>query len=138
MNCFECGRPAAYRHHVIPKSKGGKKTVPLCGVCHALIHGRLSLHTAELTRAALRSRRSSGMKTGGDIPFGYRVEAGRLVPDADEQKAVRLVLDLSRTGRSLRDIGRHLEDAGVARKNGSRTWHPQAVLRIIERDKKAA
>jgi len=138
MNCFECGRPAVYRHHVIPKSRGGKKTVPLCGVCHALVHGRLSLHTAELTRAALRSRRSSGMKTGGDIPFGYRVEAGRLIPDADEQKTVRLVLDLAGKGESLRAICRKLEDAGVSRKNGSRTWHPQAVLRIIGRERKAA
>jgi len=138
MTCFECGRPAAYRHHVIPKSRGGKKTVALCGACHALVHGRRTAYAPELIRDALRSRRAAGMKTGGDIPFGYRGEAGRLVPDAEEQKAVRLVLDLHGKGESLRDIGRALEAAGIARKGGSRTWHPQAVQRIIKREQKAA
>jgi len=138
LTCFECGRPAAYRHHVIPKSRGGTKTVPLCGACHALVHGCLALHTRELTRAALRSRRAAGMKTGGDIPFGYRSEAGRLVPDAAEQETVRLVLDLHGKGESLRDIGRALEAAGIARKGGSRAWHPQAVQRILERERNTA
>lgn len=31
--CFECGVPADYDHHVIPKSQGGRKTVPLCRNC---------------------------------------------------------------------------------------------------------
>jgi hypothetical protein len=31
--CFECGVPADYDHHVIPKSQGGRKTVPLCRDC---------------------------------------------------------------------------------------------------------
>ena len=136
MNCFECGRPAAYRHHVIPKTRGGKKTVPLCAVCHALVHGRRALHTGELTRAALRVRREAGMKTGGDIPFGYRVEAGRLVEDAAEQKAVAMIRDLRAEGLTLRAICRRLEDAGVARKNGKRAWHPQIVSYILKGGRK--
>ncbi len=31
--CFECGVPADYDHHVIPKSQGGRKTVSLCRDC---------------------------------------------------------------------------------------------------------
>ena len=34
MECFECGNPAEYQYHIIPKSLGGKKTVPLCKICN--------------------------------------------------------------------------------------------------------
>lgn len=36
--CFECGNPATVRHHVVPESKGGTKTVPLCAGCHSIVH----------------------------------------------------------------------------------------------------
>lgn len=36
--CFECGAPKEEMHHVVPKSKGGKKTLPLCIDCHGKAH----------------------------------------------------------------------------------------------------
>jgi len=45
---------------------------------------------------------------------------------------------LSRKGKSLRGICRELEAAGVARKKGSLTWHPQVVADILQRELKAA
>ena len=93
---------------------------------------------SDRTRFALAHKRTIGEKTGGDVPFGFRVKKGKLIPDAEEQKTVRLVLDLAGKGLSLREVCRQLEAAGVARKNGSKTWHPQTVRRIIERSKKAA
>jgi hypothetical protein len=39
MVCFECGQKAKEKHHLIPKSLGGTRTVPLCGSCHCKIHG---------------------------------------------------------------------------------------------------
>jgi len=93
---------------------------------------------SDRTRFALAHKRNIGEKTGGDVPFGYQVKKGKLIPDAEEQKTVRLVLDLAGKGLSLREVCRQLEAAGVARKNGSKTWHPQTVRRIIERSKKAA
>ena len=93
---------------------------------------------SDRTRFALAHKRTIGEKTGGDVPFGFRVKKGKLIPDAEEQKTVRLVLDLAGKGLSLREVCRQLEAAGVARKNGSKTWHPQPVRRIIERSKKAA
>jgi hypothetical protein len=39
MTCFECGAKAKEKHHLIPKSLGGTRTVPLCGFCHCKIHG---------------------------------------------------------------------------------------------------
>lgn len=71
-------------------------------------------------------------------PFGYKVRSGKLSRNAEEQKAVRLILDLSRKGKSLRGICRELEAAGIARKQGSRAWHPQVVSDILQRELKAA
>lgn len=39
--CALCGRPLGRRiewHHVVPKSQGGRDTVPLHPICHRAIH----------------------------------------------------------------------------------------------------
>lgn len=39
--CFECGSDVnIHNHHVVAKSLGGIKTIPLCGDCHGLVHGK--------------------------------------------------------------------------------------------------
>ena len=93
---------------------------------------------SDRTKAALQYKRTVGEKTGGDVPFGHRARKGKLYRDHKEQKAIAFVLDLSGKGASLRDICRALEAAGIARKRGSGSWHPEAVRRIIERERKAA
>ncbi len=88
---------------------------------------------SERTRLALDHKRANGEKTGGDVPYGYRVEAGRLVPDAGEQKAMRLIRRLRKAGHSLRSIAAELEKRGYRTKTGRTHWHPQCVKQIIER-----
>src|SRR5438045_7525827 len=36
--CWECGGRATERAHLIPRSRGGRATVPLCGPCHGRMH----------------------------------------------------------------------------------------------------
>lgn len=93
---------------------------------------------SDRTRFALAHKKANGEKTGGDVPFGYRVRRGKLYRNSEEQKAVRLILGLSEKGESLRGICRNLEAVGVARKRGSLSWHPVAVQRVIKREGKAA
>jgi len=93
---------------------------------------------SDRTRFALAHKKANGEKTGGDVPFGYRARAGKLYRHAQEQKAVRFILDLREKGKSLRAICRALEAKNIARKGGSLDWHPQAVRRIIGRELKAA
>ena len=93
---------------------------------------------SDRTKAALDHKRSNGEKTGGDVPFGYRVRQGRLYPVKTEQRAIAFMVELAGKKTSLRGICRALKDAGIARKDGSLAWHPQSVLRIIERERKAA
>ncbi len=43
--CALCGRPLGDRiewHHVVPKSEGGRDTVPLHPICHRAIHAAAS------------------------------------------------------------------------------------------------
>jgi dienelactone hydrolase len=49
--CALCGRRLGARiewHHVVPKSEGGRETVPLHPICHRAIHA--SADNAELAR----------------------------------------------------------------------------------------
>lgn len=88
---------------------------------------------SERTRLALGHKRSLGEKTGGDVPFGFRLEAGKLVPDEGEQKALQLIAELHAAGESLRSIAAVLEARGYQTKTGRAHWHPQSVKQIIER-----
>jgi len=93
---------------------------------------------SDRTRFALAHKRACGEKTGGDVPFGYRARNGKLYRHAEEQKAIAMIRDLRAEGLSLREICCHLTAAGVARKGGSRSWHPQIVSDILQREGKAA
>lgn len=63
--CFECGKPAQHRHHVIPKCKGGTKTVPLCLECHGKVHDKDMVRMAQLQRIGVEAARKAGKKWGG-------------------------------------------------------------------------
>lgn len=54
--CWLCGRPLGRRvewHHPVPKSRGGRETVPLHPICHRTIHATFS--NAELARLPPRA-----------------------------------------------------------------------------------
>ena len=93
---------------------------------------------SDRTRFALAHKKANGEKTGGDVPFGYRVRGGKLYRHAEEQKAVGMILELRSKGLSLRGICNHMTAAGIARKRGSLTWHPQIIADILQRGLKAA
>jgi len=51
-DCFLCGRPLGRKvewHHPVPKSRGGRATVPVHPICHRTIHRTLT--NKELERA---------------------------------------------------------------------------------------
>ena len=73
----------------------------------------------------------------GSPPFGFRAEGGELVPHPGEQDAIRMALDIRRTGGSLRQIGTALSEAGFLSKRGGE-WHPPTVRRMLARAKQGA
>lgn len=125
--CFECGKPAEYEHHVVPKCKGGTKTVPLCSTCHALIHDLGGLQTRQLTRMALSRNKRHNFKTGGICPYGFTVtHKGQLILNTEEQKVISYILLLMERDWNYSQIARHLNALGYKTKTG-RKWYPQTV-----------
>jgi DNA invertase Pin-like site-specific DNA recombinase len=80
-------------------------------------------------RSATRSANGSGP---GSPPFGYRVDDGTLIPDADEQKALERIATLRASGATLREMARLLEAEGLRTKRTAR-WHPETLRRILQR-----
>lgn len=132
--CFECGEPATCAHHVIPRSRGGTKTVPLCGGCHGLAHG-LSRETwsdhGALTSAAMASMKAAGLYTGGAAPYGYSVGPdGQLAPNEHEQATIEIAKSMRAAGLSLRQIGAALAERGRLNRMGG-AWFPASIHRLI-------
>ena len=136
MECFECGAvERLHEHHVVPQSLGGKKTVTLCAACHGKAHDargmREGLRRASDTKARQRER---GEYAGGEIPYGQeKGRNGLLRPCAEEQAIIRQIKELRAFGLSLRQIGVMLVARGLEIR-GRKTWHPQTVSKILEKD----
>lgn len=65
--CFECGNEANHNHHVVPRSLGGTKTIPLCYKCHSLAHNNPNLFSADhsiLIKKGLEKAKAKGKITG--------------------------------------------------------------------------
>lgn len=67
--CFECGHPAEHEHHPVPKSRGGTKTIWLCGECHAKAHhGHGNMASNTLVREGLKRAKQRGTLLGSARP----------------------------------------------------------------------
>jgi len=90
---------------------------------------------AEQERERIRARtvgrrkemRAAGMWVEGPAPFGYRIEARRLVVDEPKAALVREAHKRSQDGQSLEDLARWLCDAGHA------TFDKHLVHRMLSR-----
>ena len=90
---------------------------------------------AERTRDALESKRVKGEKTGGDVPYGYKEQNGKLVKDPEEQKVIKLIKILYSKGWGSKRIASYLNRNGYTTKRGFSFTHTQ-VLRILKRENK--
>jgi len=86
---------------------------------------------SERVSDAFATTRSRGRKGPGSAPFGYFVRGGKLVPKAKEHRALRDMVKRRQSGESLRKIARHLEAAGIRRKDGGKKWNAQSVKQAV-------
>jgi DNA invertase Pin-like site-specific DNA recombinase len=88
---------------------------------------------AERTRDALQHKIHKGERCG-KLRFGFDLAADgkTLVPNAEEQGAIRLMRELRATGQTLRNIAVELNHRGVRAKAGQ-AWKHSAVQRILAR-----
>lgn len=85
--CFLCGRPLGTRverHHPVPRSRGGRETVPVHPVCHRAIHHALDnkalardYSTAEALRSHPELERFIAWVEGKDPDFHVPTRRGR-------------------------------------------------------------
>jgi hypothetical protein len=132
MNCSECGEPAEYDHHVVPKIRGGTNTGPLCGLCHGKVHDVKKMTTAALTKEALQKRKQKGLRVSRHR-FGWDVapDGKTMIENPLEQSAIRLMMRLRWRGKSLPKIAERLTAMGVVTKVG-KPWHFSTVDYILK------
>jgi hypothetical protein len=70
--CLECGVMTNGLHHVVPVSKGGKRQVPLCPVCHNLVHG-CEVIQGHLIKGGLERARDQGVRLGPPVKLSLEV-----------------------------------------------------------------
>lgn len=116
--CVECGDPATEEAHVIPRSRGGKSTVPMCGPCHGLMHemGR-EQDIRTLTREGLARARAAGVRLGRPSVLPADVVA-------------RIVRERA-AGNGLRVIAEALTAEGIATARGRATWSTSSVQAVL-------
>jgi DNA invertase Pin-like site-specific DNA recombinase len=83
-----------------------------------------------LTKAAIGRKKARGEKTGGDRPYGYKVEGGRLVPDDKEQAILACIQERRREGASLRGIVAALKAEGFTTRVGTPCCLTQMALLV--------
>jgi hypothetical protein len=129
--CFECGTVGpSYDHHVVPRSKGGTHTVPLCGVCHSKCHNHNLNGIRQLTQAALNAKKARGELLGCP-PYGFRRDRSNLV-QCDEGEIVTRILELRSEGLTLRAIAEQLTVEGYRTRHGGQ-WYASTVRTVLKR-----
>jgi hypothetical protein len=140
--CFECGKVASENHHVIPKSLGGKKTIPLCGSCHALVHamdGKRRDRHSELTKLGLQRAKDRGVILGN--PQNLSDEARALGRKAQSERARNhdanieatiVIIALNNQGYGVRKIAKVLNDNGFKTSKGNK-FRATSVKRLLDR-----
>jgi DNA invertase Pin-like site-specific DNA recombinase len=83
-------------------------------------------------RKGKQAKKKMGGFTGGQVPYGYRAEGGRLVSEADEQGVITKIHEMHEEGMSLRGIVAELHAQEIATRSGGE-WHPTQLARILER-----
>ena len=138
--CFECGGAPVEMHHIVPRSMGGTRTLPLCHSCHGKIHDvKRSVNHRALVKKGLAAAAAKGVKGGRKKGYKHTAET------RDKMKATHarhrapidpliahVVKENHNDGLTLQAIAAKLNDAGCAAPMGGEFVAIQ-VKRVIER-----
>ncbi len=146
MNCFECGATEDIEHHhVVPKSRGGTKTVPLCYLCHQKAHGKTGkgLNHRKLTKEGIARAKAKGVKFGNPkwkeslgVAQKKSQEANRKRGDKTYRRVAPMLVEASESGiTSVRGMLDFLNNHGCLSPRG-KLWQSGSIHRLIKRAKK--
>lgn len=85
------------------------------------------------TKDALAVKRAKGEKTGGSVPFGFRLlpDGVHLEPDPEEFHVLTRILELRRLGKGGRQIAAALDEEGHQPRGT--TWNPGNLQTMADR-----
>jgi hypothetical protein len=136
--CWECELETEiiHNHHVVPKIRGGTKTVPLCEVCHSKAHHRdKNMNTSALTKEGLRKAKERGVKLGNPRPRASLQRAHRSINKNKiefNNKILPLINSAIESGlTSARGIAKYLNEKGLKGRRGGR-FAADTVIRILK------
>lgn len=89
--------------------------------------------SSKRTKEAMAHMKANGDFTGGQAPYGYAVENGKLVPVEGEQEVIRVAKDLRATGLSLREVGKELVSRGLVPRT-AKSYSPAMIKRMCQWD----
>ena len=138
--CFECGATEdLHEHHVVPRSRGGTKTVTLCHQCHMKAHGRdgKGLNHSRLTKEGQKKAKERGVKLGQHNPKVREAHLKR-----GDQTFNRLYSEITDIQKDLtnqgikpttRVVAKLLNKKGITTPSGKGSWQSGQVTRILQR-----
>ena len=127
--CFECGsNDNIHQHHVVPRIKGGSKTVPLYERCHGLVH---DVSIRSLTAAAIALKKQQRLVYNANPPLGFDAVGGRLVENEREQKIVRMIFAMRRRNLSLHKIAEYCNARRFVGKQGG-AFYASTIKNIVD------
>jgi len=85
---------------------------------------------AERIRDKMSASRKRGQWVGGTVPFGYRTEKRRLVPDSETSEIIPLMFETFVKRRSARDVAHLLNARGIMTRQG-KIWMSSHIYRIL-------
>ena len=136
--CFECGTTECIQHHhVVPRSVGGTKTIPLCSICHGRVHGikrTKQINISELTKAGLARAKAMGVRLGGIRGDGLIKGRATITKNSDDyaQNMKTIIEPMRQAGMGYGKICKALNDAGFPTRRGGK-WHKTSVRNLIVR-----
>jgi len=147
MKCFECeATEDLQEHHVVPRFRGGTKTITLCYSCHLKAHGQKGdgLNHSKLVSDGIKRKFEQDPEARSNWGAGARPEEAvkRLVKGrikkADEfaMKYGEMIVSLKEKGHSLRSIASILTEKEIKTPNGKDYWSHVQARAVILRYKK--
>jgi len=138
--CFECGEPSGEMHHVIPKVRGGTRTIPLCVECHCKVHGLKNRpEHKRLTIEGLQKAKARGVKLGKPENLTSKaqqrgVENIKLnaINNPNNKKALEVIIVQRNNDKTYSYIADLLNYMGYLTRYGKQ-YRPVTVYRLYER-----
>ena len=145
--CFECGATKDIQeHHVVPRFRGGTKTIPLCYSCHCKAHGRDSkgMEHSPLVSEGIQkkfrenpnARKEWGSARHRDTTIESMKSARVTKANNHALKVGRTAYEMRQRGETLQSIEDAYMNAGILTSRGKTKWSKNTIGKLIIRYQK--